>query len=230
MISLKKLILKYIPLHKFLSIRSYSQEGEDMVVRSFYENFKKYKGFYVDIGAHHPYRFSNTKYFYSKGWSGINIEPSPEAMPLFRFFRRRDVNLNIGISSADKELTYYCFDEPALNGFSKKLSEERNHPNSKYHLIKTISVRTFPLKDVLDKYLPEGQKIDFLSIDAEGYDFIVLKTNDWDRYRPNFVLVEEKIDLADLDESELYIYLREKGYKLIAKTLRTLIFEDTSKK
>lgn len=226
MISIKKLILKYFPLHKFLSFRSYSQEGEDMVIRSFYEGLKNYKGFYIDVGAHHPYRFSNTKYFYNKGWTGINIEPSPEVMPLFDLFRRRDINLNIGISSSTQYLEYYCFDEPALNGFSKELSEERSNVNSHYNLIKTISVKTSTLKDVLDEYLPHGQRIDFLNIDAEGFDLIVLQSNNWTLYRPKFVLVEDKLKLVQLDDSEVYTYMIENGYELIAKTLRTLIFKD----
>ena len=75
--SLKKTILKYFPIDRYLSLKSYSQEGEDMVLRSFFEGQKNYKGFFVDVGAHHPYRFSNTLHFYKKGWRGINIDPQP---------------------------------------------------------------------------------------------------------------------------------------------------------
>lgn len=226
MVSLKKTILKYIPIDKFFHSRSYSQDGEDMIIRSFYENVKRYKGYYVDVGAHHPYRFSNTKYFYNQGWRGINIEPSPQVSGLFRFFRRRDVNLNIGISDSPQELTYYCFNEPALNGFSKELSEARDHTHARYHLLKTIPVKTLPLSEVLDTHLPKGQKIDFLTIDAEGFDLIVLQSNDWKRYRPKFVLVEDAVDLLQLDDSEIYRFMVDAGYRLIAKTIRTMVFED----
>ena len=44
------------------SLKSYSQEGEDMILRRLFE--KQIQGFYVDVGAHHPKRFSNTYYFY----------------------------------------------------------------------------------------------------------------------------------------------------------------------
>ncbi|WP_236263975.1 hypothetical protein, partial [Dysgonomonas sp. Marseille-P4677] len=47
---------------------SFSQEGEDLVINRFLEN--KPMGFYIDIGAHHPLRFSNTYKFYLKGWYG----------------------------------------------------------------------------------------------------------------------------------------------------------------
>src|SRR5690606_8330801 len=152
--------------------------------------------------------------------------PSPEVMPLFRLFRRRDVNLNLGIAEREDELTYYCFNEPALNGFSKELSEKRDTENSPYRLLKAISVKTMPLKKVLDEYLPKGQHIDFLSIDAEGFDLIVLKSNDWQHYRPSFVLVEDDIDLSEMMESEIYKQMSALHYKLVAKTSRTLIFQD----
>ena len=48
--------------------RSYSQEGEDRVLSSLLFKLHGAKhikdGFYVDVGAHHPYRFSNTCLFY----------------------------------------------------------------------------------------------------------------------------------------------------------------------
>lgn len=223
---IKETILKYFPVNKFFHARSYSQEGEDMVIRGFYEGKKRYKGFYVDVGAHHPYRFSNTMYFYRKGWRGINIEPSPEAMKWFKFFRRKDTNLNIGISDSPQELTYYCFNEPALNGFSKEISEKRDGLKSRYHLLKTIPVPTLPLKEVFANHIGQETFIDFLSIDAEGFDLVVLKSNDWSRFRPGFVLVEEEIDFTALDASPIYQFLRDKRYKLVAKTKRTLFFKD----
>ncbi|MFZ4263225.1 FkbM family methyltransferase [Sphingobacterium sp. HJSM2_6] len=226
MSSIKKTILKYFPIDKFFRAQSFSQEGEDMVIRSFYENRKNYKGFYVDVGAHHPYRFSNTMYFYKKGWRGINIEPSPESMKWFKFFRSRDINLNIGISESPQELTYYCFNEPALNGFSQEISEQRDGLYAKYKLLKTIPVPTLPLIEVLEKHVPKGKKIDFLSIDAEGFDFIVLKSNDWERYSPTFVLVEEALGIFELEQSEIYQYMLHKNYELIAKTKRTLFFKN----
>jgi hypothetical protein len=68
-------------------------------------------------------------------------------------------------------LTYYAFNEPALNGFSKELSDERKNANNNYHII----FETSTLTEILDNNLPQNQEIDFLSIDVEGLDFMVLK-------------------------------------------------------
>ncbi len=225
MFKLKRYILKHFPIDKFLSLKSYSQEGEDMVLRSFFEGKKKYKGFFVDVGAHHPYRYSNTLHFYQQGWRGINIEPTPGAIKAFNVFRRHDINLNIGISEKKEKLTFYCFNEPALNGFSKEVSLERNSGANPYFITKEIEVETYPLAEVLDTYLPAGQKIDFLSIDVEGLDLQVLESNNWDKYKPSYILVEDRIDFDNLSESEVYRYLKEKGYQLVAKTFRTLLFK-----
>ena len=58
----------------------YSQNGEDLILNRFLEN--KEKGFFIDVGAHHPIRFSNTYFFYKKGWSGINIDAMPGSMTM----------------------------------------------------------------------------------------------------------------------------------------------------
>ena len=225
MSGLKKFILKHFPIDQFTHLNSYSQEGEDMVINSFFEGIKKYKGFYVDVGAHHPYRYSNTLFFYKHGWRGINIEPTPGATKLFNTFRRKDINLNIGISDKKEKLTFYCFNEPALNGFSKEHSEEVNNSTLPYQIIKEVEVETWPLAEVLDKYLPAGQKIDFLTIDVEGLDLMVLKSNNWAKYKPSYILVEDRIDFKNLAESGVFNFLEKQGYKLVAKTLRTLFFK-----
>ncbi|MFD0793247.1 FkbM family methyltransferase [Mucilaginibacter litoreus] len=225
MFNLKKTLAKFLPINYFQSYVSYSQEGEDMVLRSFYEGKKNYKGFFVDVGAHHPYRFSNTLYFYKKGWRGINIEPTPGAIKAFNIFRRKDINLNIGISRLKDKLSFYCFNEPALNGFSKEISLERNNAATKYKIIKEVSIETWPLKDVFDTYLPKNQQIDFLTIDVEGFDLAVLQSNSWEKYRPMYIAVEDRMNLESLLESEVYSFLKKQGYQLVAKTLRTLFFK-----
>jgi hypothetical protein len=41
----------------------------------------------------------------------------------------------------------------------------------------------------LDKYVPPGQEIDFLSVDVEGLDYDVLLSNNWQKYRPKVIVV-----------------------------------------
>jgi FkbM family methyltransferase len=221
---LKKILSKYLPLYYLSSSTSYSQEGEDMILKSLYEGKKGYKGFFVDIGAHHPVRFSNTCYFYKRGWKGINVEPTPSAIKAFQLFRKRDINLNLGVGGEKGTLKFYCFNEPALNSFSKEVSERINRESDKYKIIKEVDVEILPLSEIFDTYLPKDTRIDFMSIDVEGLDYQVLRSNNWDKYKPDFILVEENINLDELDQSEIYQFLKAKGYEFIAKTLRTGIY------
>lgn len=204
--------------------RFYSQAGEDMLLSLYYEG-KKHKGFYVDVGAHHPYRFSNTAYFYKRGWRGINIEPTPSLFKAFPRLRRRDINLNVGIGNGEK-LTFYVFNEGALNTFDPEIARSRDGSyDGKYRIIDRIEVQTRTLADILDKHLPAGTPIDLLTIDVEGMDFAVLKSNDWTRYLPQFILVECESELDDLSDDEIYQFLHAKGYSIAGRTLYTTLFK-----
>ena len=204
--------------------KSWSLEGEDLILSKFFG--PKAKGFYVDVGAHHPLRFSNTYKLYKQGWRGINVDAMPGSMKAFNKLRKHDINLEIPVSSEPEKLEYYIFNEPALNSFDASLSEQRNKSPNKYHIIKTIPLQTKMLLDILEKYLPEEQEIDFLSVDVEGLDFEVIKSNDWGKYRPQIVLVEIFCSsLAALEQNELARFLIKAGYKVYAKAGNTAFFQ-----
>ena len=143
-----------------LSIESFSQDGEDLVLWSFLK-YKK-NGFYIDIGAHHPLRFSNTHIFYKNGWRGINVDPTPGSMKMFNKFRPLDINLEVGISDKSEKHTFYMFDEPALNSFDKNVSLSR-HDSGEYSIIDTKTIEVYSLDDIIERYVPKTiSQIDFL--------------------------------------------------------------------
>lgn len=224
---LKRFALRVLDFFRFH--KSYSQDGEDMVLRALFESLPKgYRGFFVDVGAHHPVRFSNTYHFYRKGWRGINIDATPGSMRSFGWMRRRDINLELGIGAEKGGLTFYCFDEPALNTLSEEVAQERAS-GGRYKITKKVEVPVLPLHEVLQQHLPKGTKIDFFSVDVEGMDEMVLRSNDWQIFRPTFILAEDvQFDLnsGNTYGSGVYAFLREQGYEMVAKTPRTLIFKD----
>lgn len=204
------------------SYKSYSQEGEDMILRRIFE--KKTQGFYVDVGAHHPKRFSNTYFFYKKGWRGINIDAMPGSMKLFKVLRKKDINIELPIAREKRELTYYVFDEPAINTFCESTFNKLSL-NSEYTFLYTKKINAYPLSDVLDEFMPEGMRIDFLSIDVEGMDYEVLKSNDWVKYRPRVLLIEMLggKSLNDYHDS-IDFFLKGMKYIPFAKTVNTFIY------
>lgn len=203
----------------FASI-SFSQEGEDLILSKLFEEIEK--GFFIDIGAHHPIRFSNTYKLYLKGWRGINIDAMPHSMDLFKKYRKEDINIEIPIAKISKIMPFYTFNEPALNTFSEELAKERGEAKKVYNL------EAKPLSTILDKYMPKDiQKIDFMSIDVEGLDFEVLESNDWGKYKPTVILIESLTtarNIADSLNSEVAQYLSAKNYSLCSKSDKTLFF------
>jgi FkbM family methyltransferase len=217
---MKKTIKEYL-YKRYLPIISFSQEGEDKILERIFHDVEK--GFFIDIGAHHPIRFSNTYKFYLKGWTGINIDAMPGSMKVFDELRPNDRNLEIAISNENKSLTYFMFDEPALNGFSDKLSLDRDR-DTKYTIIEKREIKTKKLTSVLDSYLSaELNEISFMSIDVEGLDLNVLESNDWTKYRPKIVLVE-LLDYLEMGSDPIFLFMKSKGYKFFAKTYYTCFF------
>lgn len=204
-------------------VKAYSQEGEDMILHRIFE--RKQGGFYVDVGAHHPKRFSNTYLFYLKGWSGINIDAMPGSMNIFRMLRKRDINIEAAIAKDKKEMTFYIFNEPALNTFD--LHTRNEHAVGRYFVVREQKMQTETLENVLQKHLPRDKKIDFMSIDVEGLDLEVLQSNNWKLFRPQYILVESLYTtLKDVEESEIYQFLNQQEYDLFAKTFYTIIFKE----
>lgn len=203
--------------------KSYSQEGEDLVLSRFIKD--KTKGFYVDIGAHHPLRFSNTYRFYLGGWNGINIDAMPGSMSIFNQLRPRDINVEAPLYITQQKLKYFIFSDPAFNTLSEKIANEhiKNHGAK---LIREEILQTKRLDEILSEYLPYESSIDFMSIDIEGLELPVLQSNDWLKYKPEYLLVETFVSsIIEINKLEIHQYLLSKGYIFIAKTYNTLFYK-----
>lgn len=206
--------------------RSYSQEGEDLILRRLFDGRRA--GFYVDVGAHHPLRFSNTYFFYRLGWRGIDIEPDPEIALAFRLFRPRDLYLQAGVAESPGKLTYFRFDDAALNTFDRELARQREQVAGR-RALPPLEVPVERLDGILDRLLPPSTVIDFLSVDVEGMDLAVLRSNDWARFRPRCVLAEalSQRSVEHLMQSGLAAFLRDCGYLFFAKSFNSAFFVDT---
>lgn len=204
----------------------YSQEGEELILRKIFSNHQQ--GFYIDVGAYHPKTFSNTYFFYKRAWKGINIDANPQSIAKFKRFRKRDININVGISDKNIPLNYYMFEAGAMNTFSEEVYKARIG-NKETKFLAKKEIPTKPLQQVLEEYLPKNQIIDFMSIDVEGLEMQVLETNDWQKYRPRVVLVEEyERNLLSLNDSQVYQFFTREGYRFSAKTFSTFVFVDVT--
>lgn len=201
---------------------SFSQFGEDMILKNLFPG--KLNCFYVDIGAHHPVKYSNTYYFYKLGWSGIVIDPLPKSESKFREKRPRDIFLEMGVSDEPGDIQYYQFKQSLYNTFSSERAKEIGDKISPLLTVTNVSVKR--LDEILINHLPASRKIDLLSIDAEGFDLRILKSNDWSKYRPTVIVVENlAFQHTDFVNDEISKFLHKQGYSLVAFTQISLFFK-----
>lgn len=162
-----------------------------------YLNYKR--GFFVEAGANDGIKQSNTLYYEKYYcWSGILIEPIPYLANKCRINRPLVIVENCALVpfSYQKERVEmrYCGLMSIVKGAMKSEREEMNHVRDgcKSQKIGTyeLNVPAATLSSILDKH--SISKIDFFSLDVEGFEMSVLKGIDFDRHRPKFMLIEAR--------------------------------------
>ncbi|MNJ97614.1 hypothetical protein D3C87_153660 [compost metagenome] len=197
---------------------SYSRGGEDILIEEIL-GFKN-KGFYVDVGAFDPVRFSNTYKFYLQGWSGINIDASNHAIKKLNKIRSKDINLHCAVGELNKSVEFFELSDPSMNTTVSSFKETAELEGILTKSITTI--QQYRLDTIFAKHL-QGKTIDFMSVDVEGADLAVLKSNDWNLYRPKIILVETNSSINDIKDDEIVSFMHKLGYKAQAYTLVGLL-------
>ena len=170
---------------------SYSEYYEDLIL--YLLLFDIEKGFYIDVGAYDPIKVSVTKFFYSKGWRGINIEPLPGKIELFQKERPNDINLQLAVGEKKGNVTFY------IKGQLSSVDEQycKNCAN------KTI-IEMDTLSNICETYVPKGTQIDFCKIDVEGSEKSVLLGANFINYRPKVFCIESVIPIELTPNYELW--------------------------
>ncbi len=199
----------------FLPRKSYAHTEEDLFIL---KKFKNKKGFYVDVGCHHPTRLNNCHLLYKNGWSGINIDISKLSINLFNLVRKRDININKAVSLKQKKVRFY-YDK--LISFYISL-------NKRKELDRFREISSDTLSNIISKTKYKDKKIDFLSIDTEGKDFEVLRSLNFRKYDPKYICIEiyhNKNERFNVKKNLIYKYLIKKNYKLLLNKRENYIFK-----
>ncbi len=225
-------------IFKFLSIFlksfttkkiSYSYGGIDSLVTNIFKDNNN--GFYVDIGCGHPIKNNNTYLLSKKGWKGINIDLDEENIDLFNIYRKKDENIHIAVSNDNKEVDLYFYhSKSAINTISK---EAANYQKARVSLIKKIKPKT--LNELLDISKFKNIKIDFLSIDVEGSELLVLENFNFKKYSPKVIVVEyldlslpkleiKNLNIKNIINSQLYDLITSNNYTLANILHSDLVF------
>lgn len=208
---------------KFLNL-SYSLYGEDLIIRSKMKEkfFTGKTGVYVDIGAFHPYYLSNTYLFYGAGWSGVCVDPNPIFKDSFQKVRPRDKFVNVAVLNEEKNL---YFATHTRNTGMSNVFDSLESISSDYN--KPQKIKSMKLSKILEESFEVNNLIDFMSIDTEGNDLEVLQSNNWSRFRPKLICIEEHdMPIAQLDTSPITVYLQKQGYRVFAHISPNIFFEE----
>jgi len=207
--------------------KSYSNWGIDMMTYFFFS--KKDKGVYIDVGCHHPFLNNNTYPLHKRNWSGINLDIDFSSIDIFNYFRPDDLNIQVGVSDrVGVSDLYFYHNRAAKNTLSKDMGSSSKS-------IKKINTNT--LNNIIENSKFKDKKINFLSIDVEGFELKVLKGFDLDKYKPDLIVLEfiqpnikefSEQNINIIQESELYKYMISKNYKMINWIHADLVFVPNS--
>lgn len=205
----------------------FGQYAEDVIVRKLF--FKVTSGRYLDIGAYHPFKFSNTAFFWLRGWTGINIDANPKSIELFRRHRKHDTNIWAAIipeSQKTAGVENVNLHLPISNNENIEISamgtadSSKIHDNTKYL---NVRVPAMSVNEILKKY--EVTELDLLNIDIEGYDELIIKDFDFNLCIPKTIIIEDfSKDFNTLVKSDITTYLESKEYKLIGRVGWSSVF------
>jgi FkbM family methyltransferase len=194
-------------------LRSFSQHGQDrFVFERFFKN-RAAPGRFVDVGAYDGVKFSNTLLFEQLGWTGLCIEPMPEAFQKLKSARQA-VCINCAVADGNGMGAFLEVDMPS--GFETMYSglkanfDERHKQTIKQwgKNPREIKVQIRRLGDILDE---QGLgAIDYMSIDTEGSEWKILRDFDFRAHDVRVLSVEN-----NYRDGKIRNHLAENGYQLI---------------
>lgn len=203
---------------------SYAQYGEDNIILAMIGLYKIKNPNFIDIGAHHPFKYSNTALLYRRGIFGINIEPDPILFKRFIKYRKRDSNLNIGISDVSGESILYQFERPEFNTFS--VSAAKTVEEKGIRRIGETKIKVDTYNSVVERY-HNGKAPDILFLDAEGFDEVILRSIDFKKYCPKIICIETYAYGIGEKNDSIIKFLLDMKFSIHADTFVNTIFIKT---
>jgi len=181
-----------------ISKEHFSEYGEDEWIDRNME--LPAEGVYVDVGCGHPWRGSNTAFLRKAGWRGVVIDGNAEQLALWHRSDPRTAVVQAVISR--HELVKF----------------HRDGARSGVQVDGEEIIRARTLQSVLDEHGIE--KLDYLSVDVEGYELEVLRSFDRARHAPSVIVAEYNTYGVGLNQDLL---AGVPGYKEVHRTHANLI-------
>jgi FkbM family methyltransferase len=206
--------------------RSFAQSGEDLIAAFIFRYLGIARVTYLDVGAYDPVEINNTYYFYRKGFRGVLVEPNTAMCEKLRAVRPLDTTLTAGIGvTAAREADYYVMTEPSWNTFSKG---EADHQvavtKGRVKIERVVKMPLIDINDVMGEHF--GGEPAFLSIDAEGWHLAILRSIDFQRFRPHVICVETLVSGTNAMLADVAAFMTSQGYQDRGGSIVNTLFVD----
>jgi FkbM family methyltransferase len=197
---------------------SHSQLFQDLFV--IYLLGMKREGKYLEFGATNGIELSNSLLLEKEfGWSGVLAEPSPQWKAQLKENRPKSQLLDECIySETGKSINFFVSNFGIFSTIEEfRDSDIESMPgNTKVRNEDGYSVKvpTISLNDVFIKYF-NGERIDYMSVDTEGSEFLILSNFNFDKYGPKVVTVEH--NFTSLEKKLDALFKENKYRRMFAK-------------
>ena len=163
-----------------------SEHVEEWIVRDFFGGERN--GVFVDVGANHHQRFSNTYYLETVlNWSGVAIEPQTKFAEGYRKYRRNTTFVPLFVSDvSNQQATLYVTENDLVASSTREFTEA-------FGEVTPTETTTTTLDDVLTRLAV--QRIDFLSMDIELAEPQALAGFSLERFEPRLIAVEAHLPI-----------------------------------
>lgn len=221
-------------LFKILKKKDYLDERLDKIIRNYNKTNKNF--FFVQIGANDGLK-ADPMYLYVKkyNWKGILVEPVKYIFERLKENYNGTKNVyfeNVAIADKDGYKNFYrlkhikgkdvplWYDE--IGSFLKEnvVKHKDKFPDLENYLI-TEKIRCLTLDSLFKKY--NLKKIDFLQIDAEGYDYHIVKQIPFNKLKPKMIRYEDRHLSAEQQEYCKNLLIKN-GYEIVKITGDTLAY------
>jgi len=157
--------------------------------------------FFIDLAANDAVQLSNTLYLEKVGWQGICIEPNP--IYWYRLAHRKCTVAAAFVGAEDMQQVDVSLQNEEYGGIvaagmDNKVSKRSKTTEKRY----TISLKTL----FQEFHVP--QTVDYLSLDVEGAEHLIMKDFPFAAYAIRFITIERpKPDLQKLLKANGYIFV-----------------------
>jgi len=169
--------------------------NETLYIKEKFFNEKE-KGLMLEVGAGHPDIYSVSKYFRDIGWRCIGFDPNPKFTEMHKNLGHEIYQMAIADYSGSSTFSIV---HNNVSGEEDNMSYSSLDPRYNFHS-DNLSVEKINCEvDTLNNFLKKNKikKVDFISIDVEGWEIEVIKNFDCEKYGYPVFMIENYLNNPD---------------------------------